>query len=174
MSTSQYHIMEKKTTLREDKVQKQIESTFPTYRFGTYLDLTRLLRPQQMRYKNRRRLEIAFTEDINQELDDIKLIMENLSSKHQSDIFTSDQFNYFIKNWLKHVKTTKEQDQHALLYSSMLKIALTGMRDNMPSEFKESIDHHYKPLMKLLEAISKTSTSENTIYDSERMDNLSL
>ena len=166
--------MVKNTTLREDKVLKQVEKTFPTYRFGIYLDLARLLRPQQMRYQNRSRLENDFTEDVKQDFDDMKLIIENLDSKHQSDIFTSDQFNYFIKEWLKHVKTTKEQDQHALLYSSMLKIALTGMRDNMPGEFKESIDHHYQPLMKLLEAISKTSKSENTIYDSERMDNLSL
>lgn len=166
--------MVKNTTTREDKVLKQIEKTFPTYRFGIPLDLARLLRPKQMRYKNRSRLVNQFTTDVKQDFDDMKLIIENLDSKHQSDIFTSDQFNYFIKLWLNHVKTSQEQEQQAMHYTSMLKIALTGIRNNMSSEFKESIDHHYKPLMTLLEVISKTSKSENTIYDSERMDNLSL
>ena len=160
--------MVKNTTLREDKVLKQVEKTFPTYRFGMYLDLARLVQRNAFDYKNRSRLENDFTEDVKQDFDDMKLIIENLDSKHQSDIFTSNQFNSFVKSWLKHAKTTKEQDYLSTLYPSLLKIALTGMRDNMPIEFKESIDHHYKPLMKLLEAISKTSKTENTIFDSER------
>ena len=166
--------MVKNTTLREDKVLKQVKKTFDTYSFGNHLDLARLIQGHAFRYKNRSRLENQFSDEVKQNFDDMNLIIKNLSSKHQVDIFTSNQFNDFVKTWLKHAKTTKEQDHLSTLYPSLLKIALTGMRDNMPSEFKESIDYHYKPLMKLLEAISKTSKSENTIYDSERMDNLSL
>ena len=162
-----YHIMVKNTTLREDKVLKQIKKTFDTYRFGIHLDLARLIRPEQMRYKNRSRLENDFTANTKQNFLDMKLIIQNLDSKHQSDIFTSKQFNSFVQTWLQYARTDKEQDHLALLYPSLLKIALTGMRQNMPVEFKESIDHHYKPLMKLLEAISKTSKSENTIFGSE-------
>jgi len=169
MRYSLYHIMVKNTTLPEDKVLKQVKKTFDTYRFGIHLDLARLIQGHAFRYKNRSRLENQFTTDIKQDFDDMNLIIQNLNSKHQSDIFTSNQFNSFVKTWLKHAKTTKEQDYLSTLYPSLLKIALTGMRDNMPGEFKESIDHHYKPLMKLLEAISKTSKTENTIFDSERM-----
>lgn len=169
MRYSLYHIMVKNTTTNEDKVLKQVEKTFDTYAFGIHLDLARLIQPQAFRYKNRSRLENQFSDEVKQNFDDMKLIIENLSSKHQADIFTSKQFNSFVKSWLKHAKTTKEHDHQAILYTSMLKIALTGIRDNMPIEFKESIDEYYKPLKKLLEAISKTGNTENTIFDSENM-----
>ena len=159
--------MVKNTTLREDKVLKQLEKTFPTYRFGMHVDLARLLQPHMMNYKNRSRLETQFSTDVKQDFDDMSLIIPNLSSKHQADIFTSKQFNSFVKTWLKMARTTKEQDHLSTLYPSLLKIALTGIRQNMPVEFKESIDHHYLPLMKLLEAISKTGNAGNTIFDSE-------
>ena len=161
--------MVKNTTIPEDKVLKQIEKTFPTYSFGIHLDLARLIQPHAFRYKNRSRLENQFSDEVKQNFDDMNLIIKNLSSKHQVDIFTSNQFNDFVKTWLKHAKTTKEQDHLSTLYPSLLKIALTGMRQNMPIEFKESIDEYYLPLMKLLEAISKTSNTKNTIFDSERL-----
>ena len=164
--------MVKNTTLREDKVLKQLEKTFPTYRFGMHVDLARLLQPHMMNYKNRSRLETQFSLDVKQDFDDMSLIIPNLNSKHQADIFTSKQFNSFVKTWLKMARTTKEQDHLSTLYPSLLKIALTGIRQNMPVEFKESIDHHYKPLMKLLDAISKTGNTGNTIFDSEVVDTL--
>lgn len=166
--------MVRDTTLREDSVKKQVEKTFPTYRFGNYTNLARLTRGEKMRYKNRTRLENEFQKDVKQTFDDMKLIISHLNSNRQADILTSEQFNSFVKTWLNVARETTEQDHLALLYPSLLKVALTGIRQNMPSEFKESIDHHYEPLMKLLDAISKTSKSENTIYDSERMENLSL
>ena len=161
--------MAKNTTLREDKVLKEVEKTFPTYSFGIHLDLARLIQPHAFRYKNRSRLENQFSDEVKQNFDDMKLIIENLDSKHQTDIITSEQFNSFVQTWLKVANTTKEQDYLATLYPSLMKIALTGMRDNMPIEFKESIDEYYNPLMKLLDAISKTSKTKNTIFNSENM-----
>ena len=119
-----YHIMVKNTTLREDKVLKQIQNTFSTYSFGNYIDLARLIQGHAFRYKNRSRLENQFSEEVKQNFDDMKLIIANLSSKHQADILTSKQFNSFVKTWLKVAKTTKEQDYLATLYPSLMKIAL--------------------------------------------------
>ena len=44
--------MVKNTTLREDKVLKSMKKAFPTYSFGKYIDMARLIQPQDFDYKN--------------------------------------------------------------------------------------------------------------------------
>ena len=56
--------MVKNTTLREDKVLNELKKSFPTYSFGNYVDMARLIQPKDFQYKNRSKLETQFTKDI--------------------------------------------------------------------------------------------------------------
>ena len=150
--------MVKNTTLREDKVLKEIEKTFPTYRFGNYLDMARLIQPNHFKYRNRSRLETQFTENIKQTLADISLLIQHLDKKHQSEIFSSGEFNEFLRSVIRYSKSSKVDDDYlASFYPNLVKHGIVGITSNLPKEFTTLIDEHLKPLMNLLESITAYS-----------------
>ena len=169
--------MTKNTTLREDKVVKNLSNTFPNYAFGNYLDLARLINPQQMRYKNKSRLNRQFTDKSIQSFSDLGLIIQSLDDKHKGEIFTSDGFNNLIHTLLRYSKSTKESDDYFMaLYPNLLKTALMGMTKTMPLEFKPLIDEHLKPLMNLLDLTTalgkKFNMKGSSLYGSDEYDTL--
>lgn len=150
--------MTKNTTLREDKVIKEIEKAFPTYRFGNYLDMGRLIQSKHFDYKNRTRLETKFTKDIIQTLSDVTLLFQYLAPKHQSEIFTSSEFTNFMTRLMDLTKFGKVDDDYlASFYPNMIKFALTGITNSLPVEFTPMIEEHLKPLLRLLNSISAYS-----------------
>ena len=88
--------MVKNTTSREDKVLNELKKSFPTYSFGNYVDMARLIQPKDFRYKNRSKLETQFTKDILQSIYDVTLLMQYLNKRNKSKILTSPEFNHFM------------------------------------------------------------------------------
>jgi len=150
--------MVKNTTLREDKVLDQLEKSFPTYSFGTYLDMARLIQPANFPYKNRSRLESDFTKGIKQSLYDITLLMQYLSKKNLSDILTSPEFNDHIKRIMNFAKLGKaDEDYMVSFYSNMIQFGVNGISKHMPREFTPLIEEHLAPLTRLLTSITAYS-----------------
>ena len=150
--------MVKNTTLREDKVLEKMKKSFPTYRFGNYLDMARLVQADEFAYKNRSRLETQFTKDIKQTLADITLLMQYLSNKNKSDILTSPEFNNHMKRIMDYSKFGKiDEDFMASFYSNMVQFGIKGISQNLPKEFTPLIEEHMKPLILLLNSITSYS-----------------
>jgi len=150
--------MGKNTTLREDKVLKQLKKTFPTYSFGNYLDMARLIQPDNFEYKNRSRLEKEFTEKIIQAFADITLLTQFVNTKHKAEILTSAEFNNFMIRTMEYSKFGKvDEDYLASFYPNMVKFGIKGITNNLPNEFTALIEEHLKPLILLLNSITAYS-----------------
>ena len=150
--------MGKNTTLREDKVLEQLKKSIPTYSFGNYLDMARLIQPVNFPYKNRSRLESEFTKGIKQSLFDITLLMQYLSKKNLSDILTSHEFNNHIKRIMDFAKHHKvDEDYMVSFYSNMIQFGVQGITKHMPREFTPLIEEHLQPLTRLLTSITAYS-----------------
>ena len=150
--------MVKNTTLREDKVLKQLKKAFPTYSFGNYIDMARLIQPESFDYKNRSRLEADFTKKIIQQIADITLLIQYVNAKHKAEILTSDEFNNFMKRIMDFGKFDKvDQDYLASFYPNMVKHGIKGITNNLPNEFTALIEEHLKPLLLLLSSITAYS-----------------
>jgi hypothetical protein len=150
--------MVKNTTSREDKVLKQLKKAFPTYSFGNYLDMGRLIQPQSFDYKNRSRLEKEFTEKIIQQIADITLLIRYLNAKHKAEILTSGEFNEFMKGIMDLSRFGKiDKDYLASFYPNMVKHGIKGITNNLPQEFAPLIEEHLKPLLLLLSSITNYS-----------------
>ena len=150
--------MGKNTTLREDKVLKQLKKTFPTYSFGNYLDMARLIQPDNFEYKNRSRLEKEFTEKIIQQIADITLLIQFVNAKHKAEILTSAEFNNFMIRTMEYSKFGKvDEDYLASFYPNMVKFGIKGITNNLPNEFTALIEEHLKPLILLLNSITAYS-----------------
>ena len=150
--------MVKNTTSREDKVLKQLKKAFPTYSFGNYIDMARLIQPQSFDYKNRSRLEKEFTEKIIQQIADITLLIQYVNAKHKAEILTSDEFNNFMVRIMEFSKFGKvDQDYLASFYPNMVKHGIKGITNNLPNEFTALIEEHLKPLILLLNSITAYS-----------------
>ena len=150
--------MGKNTSLREDKVLDSLKKAYPTYNFGTYLDMARLVQPAKMPYKNRSRLELEFTRQIKQAIADITLLIQYLSKKNKSDILTSPEFNDHMKRIMDFSKhSLVDEDYMVSFYSNMIQFGINGITQNMPREFTPLIEEHLKPLTRLLTAITAYS-----------------
>ena len=150
--------MVKNTTSREDKVLKQLKKAFPTYSFGNYIDMARLIQPQSFDYKNRSRLEKEFTEKIIQQIADITLLIQYVNAKHKAEILTSDEFNNFMTRIMDFSRFDKvDQDYLASFYPNMVKHGIKGITNNLPNEFTALIEEHLKPLLLLLSSITNYS-----------------
>ena len=150
--------MVKNTTSREDKVLKQIKKAFPTYSFGNYLDMARLIQPDNFEYKNRSRLEKEFTEKIIQQIADITLLIQYVNAKHKAEILTSDEFNNFMTRIMDFSRFNKvDEDYLASFYPNMVKHGIKGITNNLPQEFTALIEEHLKPLLLLLSSITNYS-----------------
>ena len=150
--------MVKNTTSREDKVLKQLKKAFPTYSFGNYLDMARLIQPDNFEYKNRSRLEKEFTEKIIQQIADITLLIQYVNAKHKAEILTSDEFNNFMTRIMDFSRFNKvDEDYLASFYPNMVKHGIKGITNNLPQEFTALIEEHLKPLLLLLSSITNYS-----------------
>ena len=150
--------MVKNTTLREDKVLKQIKKAFPTYSFGKYIDMARLIQPNNFEYKNRSRLEKEFTQKIIQAYADITLLTQFVNAKHKAEILTSAEFNEFMIRTMEYSKFGKvDQDYLESFYPNMVKFGIKGITNNLPQEFTALIEEHLKPLILLLNSITAYS-----------------
>ena len=150
--------MVKNTTSREDKVLKQLKKAFPTYSFGNYLDMARLVQPDNFEYKNRSRLEKEFTEKIIQQIADITLLIQYVNAKHKAEILTSDEFNNFMTRIMDFSRFNKvDEDYLASFYPNMVKHGIKGITNNLPQEFTALIEEHLKPLLLLLSSITNYS-----------------
>ena len=150
--------MVKNTTSREDKVLKDIKKAFPTYSFGNYLDMARLIQPNNFEYKNRSRLEKEFTEKIIQQIADITLLIQYVNAKHKAEILTSDEFNNFMTRIMDFSRFNKvDEDYLASFYPNMVKHGIKGITNNLPQEFTALIEEHLKPLLLLLSSITNYS-----------------
>ena len=150
--------MVKNTTSREDKVLKDIKKAFPTYSFGNYLDMARLIQPNNFDYKNRSRLEKEFTEKIIQQIADITLLIQYVNAKHKAEILTSDEFNNFMTRIMDFSRFNKvDEDYLASFYPNMVKHGIKGITNNLPQEFTALIEEHLKPLLLLLSSITNYS-----------------
>ena len=150
--------MVKNTTSREDKVLKQLKKAFPTYSFGNYLDMARLIQPNNFEYKNRSRLEKEFTEKIIQQIADITLLIQYVNAKHKAEILTSDEFNNFMTRIMDFSRFNKvDEDYLASFYPNMVKHGIKGITNNLPQEFTALIEEHLKPLLLLLSSITNYS-----------------
>jgi len=150
--------MVKNTTSREDKVLKDIKKAFPTYSFGNYLDMARLIQPNNFEYKNRSRLEKEFTEKIIQQIADITLLIQYVNAKHKAEILTSDEFNNFMTRIMDFSRFNKvDEDYLASFYPNMVKHRIKGITNNLPQEFTALIEEHLKPLLLLLSSITNYS-----------------
>jgi len=161
--------MVKNTTLREDKVLKQLKKSFPTYSFGNYIDMARLIQPDKFDYKNRSRLEAEFTKKIIQQIADITLLIQYVNAKHKAEILTSDEFNNFMVRIMDFSRFGKvDQDYLASFYPNMVKHGIKGITNNLPQEFTALIEEHLKPLLLLLSSITayaqKTGKSGSSAY----------
>ena len=113
--------MVKNTTLREDKVLNELKKAFPTYSFGNYIDMARLIQPQSFDYKNRSRLESEFTKKIIQGISDITLVLQYVNAKHKAEILTSDEFNNFMTRIMDFSKFGNvDEDYLASFYPNMV------------------------------------------------------
>ena len=147
--------MVKNTTLREDKVLKQLKKDFPTYSFGNYLDMARLIQPESFDYKNRSRLESDFTKKIIQQILDITLLMQYVNAKHKAEILSSPAFNNFLKRIMDFSRFDKvDEDYLASFYPNMVKHGIKGITNHLPNEFSALIEEHLKPLLLLLSSIT--------------------
>ena len=150
--------MGKNTTLREDKVLKQLKKAFPTYSFGNYIDMARLIQPNNFEYKNRSRLEADFTKKIIQAFADITLLTQYVNAKHKAEILTSAEFNNFMIRTMEYSKFGKvDEDYLASFYPNMVKFGIKGITNNLPNEFTALIEEHLKPLILLLNSITAYS-----------------
>ena len=150
--------MVKNTTLREDKVLKELKKAFPTYSFGNYIDMARLIQPNAFDYKNRSRLESEFTKKIIQAIADITLLTQYVNAKHKAEILTSDEFNHFMTRIMEFSKFGKvDQDYLASFYPNMVKHGIKGITNNLPNEFTALIEEHLRPLLLLLNSITAYS-----------------
>ena len=150
--------MVKNTTSREDKVLKELKKTFPTYSFGNYIDMARLIQPNNFEYKNRSRLEADFTKKIIQAFADITLLTQYVNAKHKAEILTSDEFNDFMIRTMEYSKFGKvDEDFLASFYPNMVKHGIKGITNNLPNEFTALIEEHLKPLILLLTSITAYS-----------------
>ena len=150
--------MVKNTTSREDKVLKHLKKAFPTYGFGNYLDMARLIQPDNFEYKNRSRLEKEFTEKIIQQIADITLLIQYVNAKHKAEILTSDEFNNFMTRIMDFSRFNKvDEDYLASFYPNMVKHGIKGITNNLPQEFTALIEEHLKPLLLLLSSITNYS-----------------
>ena len=150
--------MVKNTTSREDKVLKEMKKAFPTYSFGNYLDMARLIQPRDFNYKNRSRLESDFTKKIIQAIADITLLTQYVNAKRKAEILTSDEFNRFMIRIMEFSKFGKvDQDYLASFYPNMVKHGIKGITNNLPNEFTALIEEHLRPLLLLLNSITAYS-----------------
>jgi len=150
--------MVKNTTLREDKVLNEMKKAFPTYSFGNYLDMARLIQPRDFDYKNRSRLESDFTKKIIQAIADITLVTQYVNAKHKAEILTSDEFNNFMRRIMEFSKFGKvDEDYLASFYPNMVKHGIKGITNNLPNEFTALIEEHLRPLILLLNSITAYS-----------------
>ena len=151
--------MDKNTTLREDKVLSGLKVTFPSYKLGNYVDLGRLLQPENFRYKNRTRLEQEFTYKIINAFHDIIITLQHLDKKRQAQILTSPEFTDFMARIISPVNKDDSihEDYLASYYTNMVKHGMKGITNHLPREFTELIDQHLKPLITLLNSISEYS-----------------
>jgi len=150
--------MVKNTTLREDKVCNELKKAFPTYSFGNYIDMARLIQPRDFNYKNRSRLESDFTKKIIQAIADITLLTQYVNAKHKAEILTSDEFNHFMTRIMEFSKFGKvDQDYLASFYPNMVKHGIKGITNNLPNEFTALIEEHLRPLLLLLNSITAYS-----------------
>ena len=167
--------MVKNTTLREDKVLKQLKKAFPTYSFGNYLDMARLIQPQSFDYKNRTRLESDFTKKIIQQIADITLLIQYVNAKRKAEILTSHEFNNFMQRIMDFGKFDKvDEDYLASYYPNMVKHGIKGITNNLPNEFTALIEEHLKPLLLLLSSITayskKAGKSGSSAYGQGKFD----
>jgi len=147
--------MVKNTTLREDKVLNELKKAFPTYSFGNYVDMARLIQPKDFQYKNRSKLETQFTKDILQSIYDVTLLMQYLNKRNKSKILTSPEFNHFMIRIMDFSKFGNvDEDYLASFYPNMIKHGVKGITNNMPHEFTALIEEHLKPLILLLNSIT--------------------
>ena len=150
--------MVKNTTSREDKVLKQLKKAFPTYSFGNYIDMARLIQPRDFDYKNRSRLESDITKKIIQSIADITLLIQYVNAKHKAEILTSAEFNNFMIRTMEYSKFGKvDEDYLASFYPNMVKFGIKGITNNLPNEFTALIEEHLKPLLLLLTSITAYS-----------------
>ena len=153
--------MVKNTTLREDKVLKEMKKAYPMYDFGNYLDMARLVQPRDMKYKNRSRLESEFTKKIIQQIADITLLIQYVNAKHKAEILTSHEFNNFMKRIMDFSRFGKvDQDYLASFYPNMVKHGIKGITNHLPQEFTALIEEHLKPLLLLLSSITAFSKKQ--------------
>lgn len=150
--------MVKNTTLREDKVLKELKKAFPTYSFGNYIDMARLIQPRDFEYKNRSRLESDITKKMIQSIADITLLIQYVNAKHKAEILTSAEFNNFLTRIMEFSKFGKvDQDYLASFYPNMVKHGIKGITNNLPQEFTALIEEHLRPLLLLLSSITAYS-----------------
>lgn len=120
-------------------------------------------------YPENKKKDRHYNRGIQRAKDDMELLnflLTNLKSHYKNQIFLSNEFQEMIQSYLgigyfSDESTMEEKEQVLALASQMLINSLTVIKNNMPPKFYEILTQIGKPYFGLIEAISKSSKSDN-------------
>jgi len=120
-------------------------------------------------YPENKKKDRHYNRGIQRAKDDIQLLnflITNLKHHYKHQIFLSNEFQEMIQSYLgigyfSDESTREEKDQVLALASQMLINSLAVIKNNMPPEFNEILTQIGKHYFGLINAISKSSKSDN-------------
>ncbi len=161
--------MKYRRTSERDSVLDDLEKTHPQFKLCNYEDLARLRSPQIWTISNKARFYNDVSEKILQAWDDISSMFYLMPESYRKKLITAKEFeNMFTNNIFSFLeqdidkkerqKKLRESEDEILmlykLYSTFLRIGLSGMLNLMPYEFGHILRSQMQQTFDMMQAIS--------------------
>lgn len=167
------------TKIQEIKQRKEldnIKNTHPNLKVINHLEFARLFKPEIFVYPNQNRLFRQVTDKIIQSLDDFFYAFKKLPQSYKEEIILNPEFSSMInmvfsagqitRQTKRERDKTKEDENNSIttdIYQKFFNIGLEGLIKTLPYEFGPYLKSEMKPLLLLMLAISKTTTTKKPI-----------
>jgi len=162
--------------LKQNKELDEIKNTYPNLNLITYLEFGRLYNPEIFNYQHQNRLFRQVTDKTLQSLDDFFYAFKKLPQSYKEEIILSSQFSSMIKmvfsadqftqKTIQKKDDTTEEEHNPItidIYQKFFNIGVEGLIKTLAPEFSSYLKSEMKPLLLLMLAISKTTTTKKPI-----------
>ena len=155
-----HYSLRNRQTAKQEKELTKLKKDHSRFKLSKHEKLGRFLYPEIFPYANQERLKRDFKEGVIEELNDVEIVFPSLSSKHQQEILTSDQFMRTMRIILDSadkIKPKNESDNFSssVMYQNFFNVGFEGLIKTMPKEFQEHLISQVKPIIQLMYAITK-------------------
>ena len=141
----------------------ELKKTYPKMKLISHIEFGRLWNPQDFSYGNQARLHKEVKDKVLQNFYDFHYAFEKLPNSYKDEIVLSNEFNsvtqkiFDYSKWAGRNKSDERSIQSLsyALYLNFFTIGIDGLINSMPQEFQRYLTNEMKPILALMQSISK-------------------